>query len=116
MKLSALADQAEKLFFEAYRAQGWEFVLEQPMWFTWSFERFGESTQTIPFSVNHPPPSTMSISQLRLSDSLSRLAVPTSVSAQYSPPPSPLSRQPIHRSTNTLRPRQDCFGAMEGVG
>ena len=40
--MSLLIDQAEKIFFEAYRTQGWEFALTEPLWLTWTLERFGE--------------------------------------------------------------------------
>ncbi|ORX34224.1 hypothetical protein BD324DRAFT_637164 [Kockovaella imperatae] len=51
IKLSALIDQADKLFFEAHRTMGWQFVLEQPMWFSWTFETFVDSLS--PLLSNH---------------------------------------------------------------
>ena len=46
VRLSALIDQAETLFFDAYRLQGETFSLTDPLWFSWTFEHFSES---------HPP-------------------------------------------------------------
>jgi hypothetical protein len=47
-----LLEQAEKVFFEAYRLQGWEFVLEEPLWLSWTLEHFGKAlllSSTSPF-------------------------------------------------------------------
>ena len=37
-----LVEQAEKIYFEAYRLQGAEWADEEPLWLTWSLLRFGE--------------------------------------------------------------------------
>ncbi|WVW82088.1 hypothetical protein I302_104093 [Kwoniella bestiolae CBS 10118] len=42
-KLTALADQAEKILFEAYKREGHEFVFVEPLWFTWTLEKFVNS-------------------------------------------------------------------------
>ncbi|WRT63964.1 uncharacterized protein IL334_000891 [Kwoniella shivajii] len=42
-KLSALAEQAEKIFFGAYTREGADFVFQEPLWLTWTLERFVNS-------------------------------------------------------------------------
>lgn len=42
MKLNGLADQADRLFFEACKTQKYEFVLTDPLWLSWTFEDFGK--------------------------------------------------------------------------
>ncbi|WWD09206.1 hypothetical protein V865_007328 [Kwoniella europaea PYCC6329] len=46
-KLSALTDQAEKIFFEAYKREGQDFVFVEPLWFTWTLEKFVNSLSPI---------------------------------------------------------------------
>ncbi|WWC86055.1 uncharacterized protein L201_000926 [Kwoniella dendrophila CBS 6074] len=42
-KLSALAEQAEKILFGAYTREGNEFVFVEPLWSTWTLEKFVNS-------------------------------------------------------------------------
>ena len=42
-KLSVLIDQAEKIYFDAYRLQGAQWVDEDPLWLTWTLRHFGMS-------------------------------------------------------------------------
>lgn len=42
MKLNGLADQADRLFFEACKTHQYDFVLTDPLWLSWTFEDFGE--------------------------------------------------------------------------
>lgn len=39
-----LIEHAEKLLFEAYRTMAYDFVFTEPLWLTWTMERFSEST------------------------------------------------------------------------
>ncbi|WWC66591.1 uncharacterized protein I206_100494 [Kwoniella pini CBS 10737] len=53
-KLSALAEQAEKIFFGAYSREGTEFVFVEPLWSTWTMERFVNSlSPLISFHTAH---------------------------------------------------------------
>ena len=59
-KMGMLLEQAEKIYFEAYRLQGWEFVLEEPLWLSWTLERFGT------FSLLHRHRVNLTCSRLPL--------------------------------------------------
>jgi hypothetical protein len=37
-------DQAERIYFEAYRLQGAAWVVEEPLWLSWTLDRFGKSS------------------------------------------------------------------------
>ena len=65
-KIGMLLEQAEKVFFEAYRLQGWEFVLEEPLWLSWTLEHFGKPPFPILPSVCacHPPVSYGTVNTL----------------------------------------------------
>jgi hypothetical protein len=83
-KLVLLLEQAEKVFFDAYRTQGAEFVLQEPLWLSWTLEHFGASTYLSPChtaakadsTVNSLPPLlTAHNTQLILLTALSRTMV-----------------------------------------
>ena len=40
-KMVMLVEQAEKVFFEAYRLQGADFAMSEPLWSTWTLGHFG---------------------------------------------------------------------------
>ncbi|KAK1927716.1 hypothetical protein DB88DRAFT_45337 [Papiliotrema laurentii] len=65
-KLVLLLEQAEKVFFDAYRTQGAEFVLQEPLWLSWTLEHFVNSL---------PPLLTAHNTQLILLTALSRTMV-----------------------------------------
>lgn len=41
VKLSGLIEQSEKVFFDACKVQTWDFVLDEPLWLSWTLENFG---------------------------------------------------------------------------
>ncbi|KAG9041394.1 hypothetical protein FS837_012324 [Tulasnella sp. UAMH 9824] len=43
-KMSGLVDAVESLVIEAAKTKGWTWVSEEPLWFTWSLERFGQTS------------------------------------------------------------------------
>jgi hypothetical protein len=53
-KLLILVDQAEKIFFDAYRLQGSDFAMTEPLWLTWTLEHFGTSLRYPPNHVLLP--------------------------------------------------------------
>lgn len=40
-KMVSLVDGMEALLFEAHKAKGWKWVHEEPLWCTWTLEKFG---------------------------------------------------------------------------
>ncbi|KAG8900207.1 hypothetical protein FRC01_010220 [Tulasnella sp. 417] len=43
-KMSSLVDAVESLVVEAYKTKGWTWVSEEPLWLTWTLERFGQTS------------------------------------------------------------------------
>lgn len=39
--MNAVVDSLEALIAEAQKAKGWEWVCQEPLWVTWSLEKFG---------------------------------------------------------------------------
>lgn len=44
--MNSLVDSLEGVVIEAYKAKGWQFV-QDPLWATWSLEKFGSFTPSI---------------------------------------------------------------------
>jgi hypothetical protein len=42
-KMVAVVDNLEVILIQAYNIKGWKWVHEQPLWLTWSLEKFGTS-------------------------------------------------------------------------
>jgi hypothetical protein len=40
-KMAAVVDDLEAVLIEAHNVKGWKWVHEQPLWITWSLEKFG---------------------------------------------------------------------------
>lgn len=40
-KMAAVVDNLEAVLIEAHNVKGWKWVHEQPLWITWSLEKFG---------------------------------------------------------------------------
>ena len=45
--MNSVIDNMEAILIEAHKVKGWRFVHEQPLWVTWTLEKFG----TISLSV-----------------------------------------------------------------
>ncbi|XP_006458272.1 hypothetical protein AGABI2DRAFT_64646 [Agaricus bisporus var. bisporus H97] len=43
-KLNSLIESLESILVEAHKAKGWQWVCGEPLWVTWSLERFGMSS------------------------------------------------------------------------
>ena len=41
-RLNVIMDNLEDLVGEAHKQKGWTFVHDEPLWCTWTLERFGE--------------------------------------------------------------------------
>lgn len=39
--MNAVVDGMEALLIDAHKAKGWQWVSEEPLWVTWSLEKFG---------------------------------------------------------------------------
>jgi hypothetical protein len=39
--MNVVIDNLEGLLTEAHQAKGWRWVSQEPMWLTWSMEKFG---------------------------------------------------------------------------
>lgn len=42
-KMNTLVENMEEALFEANKQKGWKWVHEEPLWCTWSLEKFGTS-------------------------------------------------------------------------
>jgi hypothetical protein len=40
-RMNAVIDGMEALLIEAHKAKGWHWVSDEPLWVTWSLEKFG---------------------------------------------------------------------------
>ena len=40
-KMNNIIDNMEQVLYEAHKVKGWQWVLEHPLWVTWSLEMFG---------------------------------------------------------------------------
>jgi len=47
-KMASIVESLEALLFDAVKAKGWMWVNEEPLWTTWSLERFGMCALFIP--------------------------------------------------------------------
>lgn len=53
-RMNAVIDTMESLLIEAQKAKGWRWVDEEPMWLTWSLEKFGKGKALSCFRIfNH---------------------------------------------------------------
>jgi len=55
--MNSIVDSMEALLAEAHKAKGWHWVCSEPMWTTWTMEKFGKSitsAQTYSFSKTKP--------------------------------------------------------------
>ena len=50
-RMTAVVDNLESVVYEAHKTKGWKWVQEEPLWCTWTLERFGMFC-----SVNGPSP------------------------------------------------------------
>jgi hypothetical protein len=41
--MNNIIDNLEAVLVEAHKTKGWKWVSEEPLWVTWSLERFGKS-------------------------------------------------------------------------
>jgi len=40
-RMNVVVDNLEALVAEAHKAKGWQWVCQEPLWVTWSLEKFG---------------------------------------------------------------------------
>lgn len=46
-RLNSLIETLESILIEAHKAKGWQWVHEEPLWVTWSLEKFGMSCRPL---------------------------------------------------------------------
>ncbi|KAG9007118.1 hypothetical protein FRB90_009528 [Tulasnella sp. 427] len=46
-KMTTLVDSVDALIVDAYKTKGWSWVSEEPLWLTWTFERFASRLPTL---------------------------------------------------------------------
>lgn len=44
--MNSVVENMETLLFEAHNYKGWRWIQEEPLWVTWSMEKFGRSLCT----------------------------------------------------------------------
>ena len=44
-RMNTVVDNMESLLIEAQKTKGWKWVDEEPMWLTWSLEKFGKESR-----------------------------------------------------------------------
>ena len=47
MKLSNIMESLEEVLYEAHKMKGWNWVHEEPLWCTWTLEKFGKNLKCI---------------------------------------------------------------------
>jgi hypothetical protein len=45
--MNTVIDNMEALLIEAHKVKGWRFVHEQPLWVTWTLEKFGTTDLSV---------------------------------------------------------------------
>ncbi|WVF70731.1 hypothetical protein IAT40_005524 [Kwoniella sp. CBS 6097] len=63
-KLTALADQADKVLFAAHQRESYDFVFFEPLWLSWTLERFVNSLSPLISAHTTHLSSLISISQV----------------------------------------------------
>ena len=69
--MSTLVDNLEELVFEAHKAKGWSWVQSEPLWCTWTLEKFGMYYLCLVFQH-----STIAYGEIGLATELARLLPP----------------------------------------
>jgi len=63
--MNSVIDNMEAILIEAHKVKGWRFVHEQPLWVTWTLEKFGTTHLAITeMSLIHPGAKVTSVASL----------------------------------------------------
>ncbi|KAF8636677.1 hypothetical protein AX17_003483 [Amanita inopinata Kibby_2008] len=63
--MNTVVDNMDALLIEAQKAKGWKWVHEEPLWLTWSMEKFGTAIRTALYSnIIHSVPSVTSFAEI----------------------------------------------------
>lgn len=54
-RMNTVIDTMESLLIEAQKTKGWRWVDEEPMWLTWSLEKFGKGVYAVMLPTIQPP-------------------------------------------------------------
>lgn len=63
-KLNSLVETLESILVEAHKTKGWQWVCEEPLWVTWSLEKFGASYCTLWNIKWHSPGSVTTMADI----------------------------------------------------